>query len=165
MALICSQCGTKQGFMAGLTRDVGAAPESYICDKCQTVNALQKAEEKRALREAATKVIVTTTHGVDGYHIVDYLGIESVEFVLGTGMFSDGATSIQDFLGKRASVFEKKLQKAKQITFQALKMIAAEKGANAVVGIDLDYTEFSGNRIGLVLNGTLVRLEPNQRLV
>ncbi len=163
MALICSLCGTKQGIMAGLSKDLGSSGP-YVCDKCKTENARQKAEEKaaktEALEEAATKVIVTTTHGVDGYHAVDYLGIESVEFVIGTGMFSEGSTNIQDFLGKRSSAFEEKLQKAKQITFQALKMIAAEKGANAVVGIDLDYTEFSGNRIGLVLNGTLVRLEP-----
>ena len=41
----------------------------------------------------------------------------------------------------------------------ALKILAAEKGANAVVGVDLDYTEFSGNRVGLILNGTLVKVD------
>ena len=44
----------------------------------------------------------------------------------------------------------------------ALKYVAAEKGANAVIGVDLDYSEFSGNRIALIINGTLVRLAPNK---
>ena len=57
-------------------------------------------------------------------------------------------------------MFESKLQQAKQTAFTLLKTRAAEKGANAVVGIDLDYTEFTGNRIGLILNGTLVRAVP-----
>jgi uncharacterized protein YbjQ (UPF0145 family) len=67
---------------------------------------------------------------------------------------------ISDFLGIRSKGFEGKLQEAKRVAFDLLKMRAAEKDANAVVGVDLDYTEFSGNRIGLIVNGTLVRAEP-----
>jgi uncharacterized protein YbjQ (UPF0145 family) len=53
---------------------------------------------------------------------------------------------------------ETKLRAAKDQAMNTLKYIAAEKGANAVIGIDLDYTEFSGNRIALIINGTLVKL-------
>ena len=154
MAKTCSKCGVKvkQGIMAGLTKDIGS---EFVCDKCMEE---QKAELKN-LQEAAEKVIVSTTHGIDGYRAAEYLGVESVEFIIGTAMFSEISTSIQDFLGQRSSAFEDKLQNAKQSAFKTLKMIAAQKGANAIIGIDLDYMEFSGNRIGLVLNGTLVRLE------
>ena len=62
--------------------------------------------------------------------------------------------------GHRNVGFEKKLQDAKQAAFKGLKYLAFQQGANAVVGIDIDYTEFSGNRIGLIVNGTLVSIVP-----
>lgn len=82
--------------------------------------------------------------------------------VMGTGMFSEVSSSLADFLGVRSSAFEQKLQAAKRHAMDALKYIAAERGANAVLAIDLDYTEFSGNRIALIINGTLVRIEPRE---
>src|SRR5262249_28728131 len=97
---------------------------------------------------------------IEGQRIVAYLGIESVEVVIGTGFLSELSGEISDFLGARSKRFEGKLQEAKRVAFDLLKMRAAEKNANAVIGIDLDYTEFSGNRIGLIVNGTLVRAMP-----
>ena len=52
------------------------------------------------------------------------------------------------------------LVQAKTVAMDSLKYLAAERGANAIIGIDLDYTEFTGNRIALIINGTLVLLEP-----
>jgi len=112
------------------------------------------------LKQLSQNVIVTTTPGIDGYRVKEYLGIESVEFVIGTGVFSEVSSSIADFFGARSSAFEQKLRAAKQHATESLKFLAAEKGANAVVAVDLDYTEFSGNRIALIINGTLVRIEP-----
>ena len=106
-------------------------------------------------------VLLTTTPSIDGCRITRYLGVESVEFVIGTGAFSEISTSIADFFGLRSSAFENKLQSAKKAAMDALKILAAERGANAVVGVDLDYCEFSGNRIALIINGTLVIAEPN----
>ncbi len=103
-------------------------------------------------------IVLTSTHSVDGYRIGSYLGIESVEIVIGTGMFSEISSGIDDFFGARSTAFESKLARAKEIAIKKLKFIAFEKGANAVVGVDLDHTEFSGNRIGLIVNGTLVAL-------
>ena len=84
------------------------------------------------------------------------MGIESAEYVIGTGVFYEVVTHVKDFFGFRSSMFQKKLQKAKQEGFEVLKLLAAQKDAKAVVGIDFDYTEFSGNRVALILNGTLV---------
>lgn len=86
------------------------------------------------------------------------MGIESVEYVIGTGMFSEMSSSVADVLGGRSTAFEQKLQYAKKVAVSTLKIRAAAQGANAVVGVDMDYAEFSGNRVALILNGTLVEI-------
>ena len=124
----------------------------------------ERARKERArfehLRELAKQVILTTTHSIDGHRVKRYLGIESVEFVIGTGLFSEITSDFQDFVGRRSTAFERKLQEAKKTAFETLAMIAVERDANAILGIDVDYAEFSGNRIGLVVNGTLVEIAP-----
>jgi uncharacterized protein YbjQ (UPF0145 family) len=162
VAVTCAKCGARKGLMDALTADIGAS--TYACQNCQeSARRAERLDEQRRverIKQAAGKVIVTTTPKVDGCQVVVYLGIESVEFVIGTGVFSEVSSSIADFFGARSSAFETKLRAAKNHAMNALKYIAAEKGANAVIGIDLDYTEFSGNRIALIINGTLVKLSP-----
>jgi uncharacterized protein YbjQ (UPF0145 family) len=155
--------------MAALTVDLGSG--DYTCPACSEAIAEATREKERqrqadelkrieGIKQATKSVIVTTTPKVDGYYVVKYIGIESVEFVIGTGAFSEISSSIADFFGARSSAFEQKLQAAKRHAMGALKYLAAEQGANAVVGVDLDYTEFTGNRIALIINGTLVQLAP-----
>jgi uncharacterized protein YbjQ (UPF0145 family) len=115
----------------------------------------QEEIEKRML-ERCRLVIVSTTPSLEGWAVQKYLGIESVEFVIGTGPISELVSGVQDFFGARSSPFEEKLRAAKETAFETLKIRAALKGGNAVVGVDLDYIDFSGNRIGLIVNGTVV---------
>jgi uncharacterized protein YbjQ (UPF0145 family) len=150
----CAKCGNGVSIFVA---DLGGGEN--VCDQCKEkvrVVALAKAQE---LERLAERVILTTTHSVEGHVIQDYVGIESIEYVIGTGVFSEMTGNIADFFGARSKGFEKKLQVAKQQAMMALKMLAVQKGANAVVGVDIDYTEFSGNRVGLILNGTLVRTQ------
>ena len=167
MATVCARCGVKLGMMATIF-DTDA---DHYCAKCtaEMVDERWKDEQQRKkdkeqqvqnLMQLSRKVVVTTTPGIDGYKVMDYLGIESVEFVIGTGLFSEITTDIQDIFGARSSAFEQKLSTAKKQAMNMLKFRAAEKGANAVVAIDIDYTEFSGNRIALIINGTLVSVVP-----
>lgn len=153
--------------MAALTVDLNSG--TYHCPKCVD----EMAEERRKVKEADRKrikhmikisksIVVTTTPGIDGYRVKKYPGVESVEFVIGTGVFSEVTSSVADFFGARSSAFERKLRAAKQHALDALKYLAAEKGANAVVAVDLDYTEFTGNRIALIISGTLVFVESIQ---
>jgi uncharacterized protein YbjQ (UPF0145 family) len=169
----CSQCGARLGLLGALNKDFG---EPDLCDACRGRNRIsrtariaeQRAEQQRRDMEIAKRaetVIVTTTPTLEGHQIVAYLGIESVEIVIGTGLFVELTGEIADFFGQRSKGFEGKLQNAKRVAFQALKTLAAQQDANAVVGIDLDYTEFSGNRIGLIVNGTLVRTVPIEGIV
>ncbi len=146
MVKTCTQCATKAGFLARLT--FHNVHNQDMCGNCA----------QKYIDNGTRNIVLTSTHSVDGYRITDYLGIESVEIVIGTGMFSEISSSIDDFFGTRSTAFEYKLARAKETAFKKLKLLAFEKGANAVVGVDLDYTEFSGNRIGLIVNGTLVAL-------
>jgi uncharacterized protein YbjQ (UPF0145 family) len=165
MAVVCSRCNAKLGWFVST---LSAGSKDALCSACvEQLNdgdARKLSEEESArikrCKQLSKAVKVSTTPAFDGYHVVEYLGIESVEFVIGTGMFSEVSSEIADFLGVRSSAFEQKLQAAKRHAMDALKYVAAERGANAVLAIDLDYTEFSGNRIALIINGTLVRIEP-----
>jgi uncharacterized protein YbjQ (UPF0145 family) len=160
----CSRCGAKLGLLSALNTDNMGDP---LCTERQRKEVLSRAEQQKRERERereiakrAETIIVTTTPNLEGHQITAYLGIESVEIVIGTGLFVELTGDISDFLGQRSKGFEGKLQSAKQLAFRVLKTLAARQDANAVVGIDLDYTEFSVNRIGLILNGTLVRAVP-----
>jgi uncharacterized protein YbjQ (UPF0145 family) len=111
------------------------------------------------IKSLLNEIYMTTTHSIDGYKVKKYIDIQSVEIVIGTGMFSEFTSGIADFFGDRSTAFEKKLQDAKKTALDKLKYRAFERDGNAVIGIDLDYTEFSGNRIGLIANGTIVEIE------
>ena len=146
MAVTCEVCQKKGGLLKELNfQEIGG--HSY-CNPC--------AEDY--VSKAKAGVTVTTTGNLDGYKIDQYIDIESVEIVIGTGVFSEIGGEISDFIGARSGKFEQKLQQGKRTALDLLKYRAFEKNGNAVVAIDLDYTEFSGNRIGLIVNGTVVRV-------
>lgn len=111
------------------------------------------------LAEVLSPIAVTTTPTVEGRRIKRYIDIESVEIVIGTGAFSEFAGDISDFFGSRSTVFEQKLRNARKSAVNKLRYLAFERGGNAVVGVDLDFTEFSGNRVGVIANGTVVEVE------
>ena len=165
METTCAGCGAK--LKLGIFSTLHAVESTagvWHCRTCAHANnereELRQKELLQQTRTAAKSVILTTTHQIDGYVVKQYLGIESVEFVIGTGAFSEISSSFADFFGQRSSAFEDKLQTAKKHAMNALKYVAAEKGANAVIGVDLDYSEFSGNRVALIINGTLVKIAP-----
>jgi uncharacterized protein YbjQ (UPF0145 family) len=84
-------------------------------------------------------MIVTTTPQIEGKKISQYLGIVTGEAIMGANIFKDLFASITDILGGRSGAYEKELIRAKEIAMQELEERAQEMGANAVVGVDLDY--------------------------
>jgi len=120
----------------------------------------QRQETEQPIDKYINEIIITTTNNVDGYRVNKYIDIESVEIVIGTGVFSEVTAGIGDIFGLRSRAYESKLADAKKTAMKLLKYNAYEKGGNAVIGIDIDYTEFSGNRVGLIINGTVVEIEP-----
>ena len=106
-------------------------------------------------------MIVTTTQGIEGKRIVQYLGIVTGEAVLGANLFRDLFAGIRDIVGGRSGSYEKELQRARRIALEELQELAAELGANAVVGVDLDYEVLGGNNGMLMVSasGTAVVAE------
>jgi len=84
-------------------------------------------------------MLMTTTPGVEGRRIVRYCGVIAGEAILGANIFKDLFANIRDLVGGRSGTYEKELQRARDIAMKELTERAQELGANAVVGIDLDY--------------------------
>ena len=106
-------------------------------------------------------MLVTTTDGVEGRRVKQYLGICSGEAIVGTNIFKDMFAGIRDVVGGRAGSYEKTLHDAKELAIQDMQEQAADWGANAVIGVDLDY-EVLGKDNGMLMvtaNGTAVILE------
>lgn len=114
----------------------------------------QNIEENFYDLEKAFKV--TTGYDFEGYQIVDYKGIVSGDIVLGTGFISEFAASWSDAFGTTSNTFAGKMKTAKQKALKQLMANAMITGANAVIGIDFDYTMFGNNMLGVSANGTAV---------
>ena len=102
-------------------------------------------------------MIVTTTPTVEGRTIKDYKGIVVGEAILGANVFRDIFAGITDILGGRSGAYEEELGKARSIAISELEDRARALGANAVVGIDLDY-EVINNMLMVSASGTAVEL-------
>ncbi|MFC3674628.1 YbjQ family protein [Ferrovibrio xuzhouensis] len=106
-------------------------------------------------------MITTTTDSIDGRKVAGYLGIVSGEAVMGTNVFRDFFAGITDILGGRSGGYEKELRKAKALALESMVEEAAELGADAVVGMDLDYQQIGGGdrqMLMVVASGTAVKL-------
>jgi uncharacterized protein YbjQ (UPF0145 family) len=102
-------------------------------------------------------MIVTTTPSVEGQRITAYLGIVAGEAIMGANIIRDLFASVTDILGGRSGAYEAELGKARETALRELQERAADKGADAVVGVDLDY-EVIGNMLMVSASGTAVRL-------
>ena len=103
-------------------------------------------------------MILTTTPSVEGKQIVNYHGIVFGEVITGINFVKDFFAGIRNIVGGRSGSYEDELQKARENALRELEQRAAEKGANAVVGIDIDY-EILGQNNGMLMltaSGTAV---------
>ena len=103
-------------------------------------------------------MIVTTTPSVEGYQIADYKGIVVGEAILGANVFRDIFAGITDIIGGRSGAYEASLSEARETALNELEERAARLGANAVVGVDLDY-EVINNMLMVSASGTAVVLK------
>src|SRR6186713_3258020 len=106
-------------------------------------------------------MILTTTATLDGRRITNYLGIVSGEAILGANIFRDLFAGIRDIVGGRSAAYEQELRRAKDIAVQEMLEQAKGMGANAVVGVDLDYETVgqSGGMLMVSASGTAVVIE------
>lgn len=108
-------------------------------------------------------MLVVTTPTLEGRRIHEYLGFVSGDAILGANVFKDVMASIRDIVGGRSSAYENELQKAKQLAIDEMLEEAHRMGANAVVGVDLDFESIRGGGGGSMLmvsaSGTAVRVD------
>ena len=102
-------------------------------------------------------MLTTTTESVEGRTISQYLGIVSGDAVMGTNIFRDMFAGIRNIVGGRSGSYEKELRTAKIGALEALEEEAAALGADAIVGVDLDYEAISGD------NGNMLMVAPMAR--
>lgn len=108
-------------------------------------------------------MIVSTTPTLEGKKMVEYLGLVSGEAILGANIFKDIFAGIRDIVGGRSGAYEQELRSAKQIALDEMVEQAQALGANAVVGVDLDYETIgvgsAGNMLMVSASGTAVVIE------
>ncbi|MHA6323601.1 heavy metal-binding domain-containing protein [Roseivivax sp. CAU 1753] len=104
-------------------------------------------------------MIVSTTHTLQGYRIADYRGIVVGEAIMGANVFRDLFAQITDIVGGRSGAYEAKLQDARDTAMRELEARAHAVGANAVVGVDLDYEVVGDTMLMVSVSGTAVIAE------
>ncbi len=106
------------------------------------------------------EMIVTTTHSVEGRPAQAYFGIVTGEVIVGANLFRDLFASVRDIVGGRAGAYEDVLQRAREQALQDMRARAVGLGANAVIGVDLDYEVLGakGSMLMVSATGTAVRI-------
>ena len=104
-------------------------------------------------------MIVSTTNTIEGHQIVDYRGIVVGEAIMGANVVRDVFASITDIVGGRSGAYESKLQDSRDTALRELQERAMAKGANAVVGVDLDYEVIGQSMLMVSASGTAVVLK------
>ena len=108
-------------------------------------------------------MIVSTTPSLDGRRIARYLGLVSGDAILGANIFRDFFAGIRDIVGGRSAAYERELREAKRLALEEMEAEARELGANAIVGVDLDYETITlGSGGGMMMvsaSGTAVVVE------
>lgn len=103
-------------------------------------------------------MLVTTTPTIEGHPIRNYMGLVTGETIIGANFFKDFMASIRDIVGGRSNSYEHVLREAKESAVREMEQRAAQLGANAVVGVDLDYETVgaSGSMLMVTACGTAV---------
>ncbi len=105
-------------------------------------------------------MIISTTSAIDGRPVSQYLGVVTGEVIVGANIFKDLFAGIRDIVGGRSGAYETTLRSARETAFQELEAEATRLGANAVIGVDIDYEVIGkeGSMLMVTVSGTAVRL-------
>jgi len=105
-------------------------------------------------------MIISTTPQIEGHPVKVYHGIVTGETIIGANLFRDLFASIRDVVGGRSGAYEEVLQEARETALREMQERAEQRGANAVVGVDLDYEVVGkgGSMLMVSASGTAVRI-------
>lgn len=134
---------------------------AVICENCGSSMTHVKIGNYSSNR-LSNKIILTTAPYIDGFRVIETLDIITSECVFGMNIIRDMFAAISDIFGGRSQASQKVLRDARVTCLRELRREATEMGANAVIAVDLDYSEFSGggkSMLFLVASGTAVKIE------
>ena len=105
-------------------------------------------------------MIISTTTSIEGRPVSQYLGVVTGEVIVGANIFKDLFAGVRDIVGGRSGSYESTLRSARDTAFGELEAEAARLGANAVIGVDIDYEVIGkgGSMLMVTVSGTAVRL-------
>lgn len=106
-------------------------------------------------------MLITTTNTIEGRTIRDYKGMVNGEAILGANVFKDFFAGIRDIVGGRSGAYEGELQKAREIALEEMQEYARRLGANAIIGVDVDYETVgqNGSMLMVAASGTAVVID------
>jgi uncharacterized protein YbjQ (UPF0145 family) len=102
--------------------------------------------------------MVTTTNAIEGRPVAEYLGIVAGETILGVNVFKDIAAGFRNIVGGRSGKYEEELRKGRETALQEMRQQAEALGADAVIGVDVDYETVGGQMLMITAAGTAVKL-------
>ncbi len=114
--------------------------------------------KRRPRRGMEERMIITTTHDVQGRSIQEYLGIIVGETIVATNIFRDVMAGLRDIVGGRSGAYEQKMQEARDTAMREMVAKAEALGASAVIGVDIDYETVGNNMMMVSVSGTAVKL-------
>ena len=147
----CTDCGKDLGFWEG--------NHLRQCSEC--VNKNDPAVIQQSTDHQAISSIVLTTETAPNFKITKRIEVVTAECAFGMNIFKDLFAGVRDIVGGRSEAVQKTMRDSRKTALYELKKEAYEVGANAVVGVDLDYVELSssGSMVMLVASGTAVVIE------
>lgn len=104
-------------------------------------------------------MIITTTPTIQGREITEYVSIVTGEAIMGANIVRDFMASITDIVGGRSGAYENKLKEAREVAFDEMRSSASRMGANAIVGIDIDYEVIRDGMLMVAVSGTAVKVQ------
>lgn len=106
-------------------------------------------------------MIISTTSNLEGHKILEYKGVVTGDTIIGANIFKDLFAGIRDIIGGRSGSYEKVLHEARLTAMKAMVDNAFDLGANAIIGVDIDYETIGGkgSMIMVSVTGTAVRIE------
>lgn len=135
--------------------------EKYLQSFLSPLNVNPRIDSNLSNSTQVNSFTITTTNNIEGSKVIEYLGIVSGEAVMGANMFRDMFAGIRDIIGGRSGQYEKKFRQAKSVSIEEMIQQAKENGANAVIGVKIDYEMVGESMMMVATQGTAVKIVSN----
>jgi uncharacterized protein YbjQ (UPF0145 family) len=103
-------------------------------------------------------ILISTTNTIEGRPVAQYLGIVAGETILGVNMFKDIAAGFRNIVGGRSGKYEEELRNGRETAVSEMAQQAIQMGADAIIGVDIDYETVGGQMLMITASGTAVKL-------